>query len=101
MSYQVKVREQVWKFHSRLGPEERRAIKRGLTQLAHERGDLRALRERLEGYYRLRVGTYRIVFRYLPGRIIECVYLNSRSLVYEVFETELHRIVRGCTTEGS
>ena len=95
MSYSVKVRQQVRNFHSRLGPEERRAVKRGLTQLALERGDIRALRERLEGYYRLRVGTYRIVFHYLPGRIIECVYMNSRSLVYEVFETELHRIVQG------
>ena len=95
MSYGVKVREQVRNFHSRLGPGDRRAVKRALVQLALERGDIRALRERLEGYYRLRVGTYRIVFRYLPGRIIECVYMNSRSLVYEVFETELHRIVRG------
>ena len=95
MSYSVKVREQVRSFHSRLGPQERRALKQALTYLASERGDIRALRERLEGYYRLRVGTYRIVFRYLPGRIIECVYINSRALVYEVFESELHRIVRG------
>jgi mRNA-degrading endonuclease RelE of RelBE toxin-antitoxin system len=95
LSYTVKVREQVRMYHSRLGPSERRAIKRGLAQLASEQGDIRALRERLEGYYRLRVGTYRVVFRYLPGRVIECVYINSRSLVYEVFESELHRIVRG------
>lgn len=95
MSYSVKVREQVRSFHSRLGPQERRTVKQALTHLASERGDIRALRERLEGYYRLRVGTYRIVFRYLPGRIIECVFMNSRALVYEVFESELHRIVRG------
>ena len=68
-------------------------MKAGLTELARERGDLRALRERLEGYYRLRVGTYRIIFRYSPGRVIECVYINNRSLVYDVFEAELQRIV--------
>ena len=93
MSYRVKVREQVWKFHARLGLEDRRAVKRALVQLAGERGDIRALRDRLEGYYRLRVGSYRVVFRYLPGRIIECVYLNDRALVYDVFESELHRII--------
>jgi len=93
VSYRVKIREQVWKFHGRLGPQDRRAVKRALLQLAHERGDIRSLRDRLEGYYRLRVGTYRIVFRYLPARVIECVYINSRALVYDVFESELHRIV--------
>ena len=94
MSYQVKVREQVWQFYARLGMSQRRAVKNALTQLKNERGDIRALRERLDGYYRLRVGTYRIIFRYLPGRIIECVYINSRPLVYDVFESELHRIIR-------
>ena len=93
MSYQVKVREQVWNFHSRLGPEQRRAIKCALNELSKGRGDIRPLRERLEGYYRLRVGAYRIIFRYLPGRVIECVYINTRSLVYDVFESELHRII--------
>lgn len=95
MNYRVKIREQVRAFYARLGHEDRRAVKRGLTQLALERGDIRALRERLDGYYRLRVGTYRIIFRYQPGRIIECVYMNSRSMVYDVFESELHRIVQG------
>ncbi len=93
MSYQVKVREQVWRYYARLGPKDRRAVKRAITGLSGEHGDIRALRERLEGYYRLRVGPYRIVFRYLPGRVIECVYLNDRALVYDVFESELHRIL--------
>jgi mRNA-degrading endonuclease RelE of RelBE toxin-antitoxin system len=93
MSYRVRVREQVFKFFQRLGPVERRAIKRAILGLTVERGDIRSLRDRLEGFYRLRVGPYRIVFRYLPGRIIECVYMNDRALVYEVFESEMHRIV--------
>jgi mRNA-degrading endonuclease RelE of RelBE toxin-antitoxin system len=93
MSYRVQVREQVWKFYGRLGPQDRRAVKRAILQLAEERGDIRALRDRLGGYYRLRVGSHRIVFRYLPGRVIECVYVNDRALVYDVFESELHRII--------
>jgi mRNA-degrading endonuclease RelE of RelBE toxin-antitoxin system len=87
------VREQVWAFYARLGPEERRSVKRGLIALTREEGDIRALRERLEGYYRLRVGVHRIIFRYLPPRVIECIYMNNRSLVYDVFESELHRIL--------
>lgn len=71
MSYRVRVREQVWKFHGRLGLEDRRAVKRGIMQLTNEHGDI----------------------RYLPGRVIECVYMNNRALVYDVFESELHRIV--------
>jgi mRNA interferase RelE/StbE len=93
VSYRVKVRDQVRTFYSQLGLQDRRAVKRALMQLADERGDLRALRDRLEGYHRLRIGSYRIVFRYLTGRVIECVYMNNRGLVYDVFESELHRIV--------
>ena len=93
MSYRVKVRRQVWKYYALLGPQDRRVVKRAITQLAGERGDIRPLRDRLEGYYRLRVGPYRIVFRYLTGRIIECVYMNDRALVYDVFESEVHRII--------
>lgn len=93
MNYRIKVREQVWKFYALLGPQDRSAVKRAINQLAVERGDIRSLRDRLDGYYRLRVGTYRIIFRYLPGRIIECVYINDRALVYDVFESAIHRIL--------
>lgn len=92
MSYQVKIRQQVWQYYGRLGPQDRRTIKRALKELASERGDIRALRESLQGYYRVRIGTHRVIFRYLAGRVIECVYMNDRSLVYDVFESELHRI---------
>ncbi len=93
MNYRVKVREQVWTFYHQLSPQNRRAVKQALVQLGRENGDIRSLRDRLEGYYRLRVGCHRIIFRYLEGRVIECVYMNDRALVYDVFESELHRIV--------
>jgi mRNA-degrading endonuclease RelE of RelBE toxin-antitoxin system len=93
VTYRVQVREQVWNFHARLAPENRRAVKSAIMNLAGERGDIRSLRDRLEGFHRLRVGRYRIIFRYLEGRIIECVYMNARALVYDVFESQLHRII--------
>ena len=93
MNYCVQIRGQVWKYYERLGPQDRREVKRAILHLSSERGDIRPLRDRLEGYYRLRVGSYRIIYRYLAGRVIECVYMNDRSLVYDVFESELHRII--------
>jgi mRNA interferase RelE/StbE len=93
MSYRVKIRAPVWKFYAQLGPQDRRTVKRALLQLADEHGDIRSLRDRLDGFYRLRIGTYRVIFRYLEGRIIECVYMNDRALIYDVFESELHRII--------
>jgi mRNA-degrading endonuclease RelE of RelBE toxin-antitoxin system len=96
LSYQVELRESVKTFYEKLAPAERRAIKQALKRLGKEQGDIRSLRDRLEGYYRLRVGTYRIILRYLDGRRIECVYMNARSVVYEIFESEMRRIL----TEG-
>ncbi len=93
MSFKVQVREQVWDFAQSLGMEHRRALKRGILALATERGDIRALSDELSGFYRLRVGRYRVIFRYLPGRVIDCVFVEERKLVYEVFESELRRLL--------
>lgn len=93
MNYRIKIGEQVATFYGTLAPAERRAIKQGLRLLEQEKGDISPLREAFEGFYRLRVGTYRIIFRYAEGRIIECLYMNSRSIVYELFESELPRIL--------
>ncbi len=95
MNFKVQVREQVWDFTQTLGLENRRALKRAIVALATERGDIRALTDELSGFYRLRVGRFRVIFRYLPGRVIDCVFVEERKLVYEVFESELQRILRG------
>jgi len=93
VSYQVKIRPQVWDFASTLGLEHRRAFKRAVVGLAEEKGDIKALADQLPGYYRLKVARYRVIFRYTPGRVIECVYAEERKLVYEIFESEMRRIL--------
>jgi mRNA interferase RelE/StbE len=93
MRYAVKVRPQVREFAATLGQEHRRVLKRAVLGLANERGDIRGLTDRLHGYYRLRVGTHRVKFRYLPGRVIECDYAHERRLVYDILESEIGRIV--------
>ena len=93
MSSTVQIKEQVRAFQTTLGLQSRRELKRAILQLSAEAGDIRALCDNLARYYRLRVGPYRVIFRYLPGRIVDCVYLQERCLVYELFETEMARIL--------
>ena len=81
----VIVSGQVVAFVRRLAPEPRRLVRRALRELAGGKGDIRQLEGPLEGYYRLRVGPYRIVFSYGERQRIECVFAERRSLVYEVF----------------
>ena len=93
MNYKVQIKEQVKAFQATLGFMYRREIKQAIARLANEHGDIQALGDNLTGYYRLKVGRYRVIFRYLPGRVIDCVYLDERKLVYEMFESEMGRII--------
>jgi len=94
MKYRVQVRAQVKGFIDTLGPESRKKLRLALRGLESERGDLLALKEKLSGYHRLRIGAYRVVYRYLPGKVIECVYAEERSLIYHLFERDFLRRLR-------
>ncbi len=95
MSYTLRVEQQVKDYLATVGMEHRRATKHALERLKTEQGELKALSEDLEGFHRLRVGPYRIIFRYRPGKMIECVYMNRRAIIYEVFEREMVDKLRG------
>ena len=88
MNRRLRPAVQVIEFAKRLAPEPRRAVKRALEELRAERGDIRALEGALSGYYRLRVGRFRIVFAYAADGAIEAIFMEERSLVYELFEAE-------------
>jgi mRNA interferase RelE/StbE len=88
MSRRVVVKAPAYEFLRRLAPGPRRALKQALIELRYERGDIRALDENLSGYYRLRVGRYRVVFAYAEDGSIEALFIGERSLVYELFEAE-------------
>ena len=79
---------QVIDFTRRLAPDQRRAVKAALQELRRERGDLRALEGTLAGYYRLRVGRFRLILAYASDGAIEVIFIEERGLVYEVFEAE-------------
>ena len=95
MSYKLLIGPQVREHQATLGLHHRRAVKLAIRNLADERGDIIALRDKLAGFHRLRAGPYRLIFRYAPDRTIQCIYLNERSLVYEIFEAEMSRIMGG------
>ncbi len=92
----IELEQQVLDFVGSLAPEPRRAVREALRKLEQEKGDVRALEGNLEGFYRLRVGRYRIIFFYHSERRtrqIRCVYAAHRTLIYEVFAQQLHEIL--------
>ena len=86
---------QVVEFVRHLPPEPRRRLRSALRDLARERGDLKALEAPLEGYCRLRVGGYRVVFAYGKRPTIECIFAEQRSVVYEMLLERLRDRLRG------
>ena len=85
----LELSKQVLEFLQSLPPEPKQALRLGIKKLPEHLGDIRPLEGKLRDYYRLRVGTYRVIFRRRieKGRpIVECLYANRRSIIYEVFE---------------
>lgn len=70
-----------------LHPDTRLAIRRALADLdAGKKRDTKALRPPLQGFSRLRVGRYRVIYRRDPeSHAIIAEYLESRATIYESF----------------
>ena len=89
---------QVVAFVSRLPPEPKCRLRCALRDLAREQGDIKALEAPLEGYCRLRIGGYRVVFSYGKRGTLECIFAEQRSVVYELLFERLRdqlRVGRG------
>jgi mRNA interferase RelE/StbE len=89
LNYSVTIKEPLHSFLRRLAPEPHRAMRKALKELSGGKGDIRSLDQPLAGYYRLRVGKYRVIFRYRDEKTIDALFAEERSLVYEVFEEQL------------
>src|SRR5208337_2207490 len=84
----VELEQQVVDLIRSLPQEPRHARRRGIKSHEREKGDIRALEGELEGFYRLRVLRYRIIFFYqirTDCRTIRCIYAAPRGIIYEVF----------------
>jgi len=83
---------QIEAFIKSLAPEPRHALRQAIKQLAEEKMaslDLRALEGMLQGYMRLRVRTYRVIYvvsAEAQGPTLTLVAAGPRSTIYEAFE---------------
>ena len=89
----VELSTQVVAFIRRQPPEPRRKLRLALKALAKEKGDIKRLEAPLDDYCRLRVGGYRVVCHYAPRGRIHCVFIERRSIVYEVFAAALREVL--------
>lgn len=93
----IEISSQVASFLRELAPEPRRLIRSALRDLGEEQGDILALEYPLDGFYRLRIGRYRVIFRYVVIRgksVIRCDYAQRRELVYETFAEMVTRLMK-------
>lgn len=81
----ISASDQVAGWLRNLPPDPKRRVRAALKRLADWQGDIQALRGELEGFYRLRVGGYRIVYRVVEGEVIALDYADTRDVVYEAF----------------
>jgi mRNA-degrading endonuclease RelE of RelBE toxin-antitoxin system len=83
----VVVHPQAEAFVRALAPEPRGRLVRAMKALPA--GDTKQLEGRLSGYFRLRVGGFRIIFSdsVKEGvRLFDCLFAERRPTVYELFE---------------
>ncbi len=86
----IKLSAQVAAFVRSLAPAPRRQLRLAIRSLARGQGDLQALEGELDGYWRLRVGSYRVIL-WQSATVIECVFAERRSIIYEIFAEELRK----------
>ena len=89
MKTTVEVAPQVKAFVRSLAPNPRRALTRAIKALARDEGDRKVLEGKLAGYHRLRLTTYRIIYREqaVEGtRTLQCLFAERRGVVYQLFQ---------------
>jgi mRNA-degrading endonuclease RelE of RelBE toxin-antitoxin system len=94
----IRVSDQVESFVKALAPAPKKALRAGIKGLADGSGDIKPLEAPLEGWHRLRVQNFRVIYRefFESGvRIVDCVYANRRSVVYELFQELLRNRLLG------
>lgn len=88
MSWSIKVSSIEEKYFKKLDKKRRRKIKEKLLALSHQQNPLenlqvKALTGELKGFYRLRIGDYRIIFALLEEeKVIAVVNILPRGNAY-------------------
>ena len=95
MTTRVELDAQPFAFIRRLAPEPRRRVRQALHELERGQADVKPLQGSFVGYWRLRSGGYRVVFRYAMEegwRTAKCIFAERRSVVYDLFAEKLQRL---------
>jgi mRNA-degrading endonuclease RelE of RelBE toxin-antitoxin system len=82
MKKNVLIKQQVKDFIQTLSPDPKKALRQGLKGLENEEGNIEPLDGDLEGYYRLRVKNFRVIFSRPDPSTILCEYVHYRKVVY-------------------
>ena len=77
--------DRVAKWLRNLPPEPKQRVRTAFKGLERWQGDIKPLRGELEGFYRLRVGGYRIVCRMIGRSLVRLEYADTHDVVYEAF----------------
>jgi len=88
MKTKVRVSSQVESFLKSLAPEPRRHLRLAMKGLGNNRGNTKRLEGTLSGYSRLRVAGFRVIYEERAERgvrVIGCVFVEHRPIVYELF----------------
>jgi mRNA-degrading endonuclease RelE of RelBE toxin-antitoxin system len=86
----VQISEQVADYVRQLPPIPKKRIRSALKSLEQLEGDLKDLEEPLDRYTRLRIYQFRVILSIEPDKIV-CIFIERRSIVYEVFESNFLR----------
>jgi mRNA interferase RelE/StbE len=82
----MKIADQIYDSLRRIHPAQRRTIKAALRSLeTGASADILPLTDALEGFYRLRAGKFRIIYRHLRDGETSCEFIDVRDTVYERF----------------
>ena len=98
MRTKVELSGQVLEFVRSLAPEPRKSLRSSLRGLEGGTGDIQELEGDLAGWCRLRVSSYRVVFRYVMERgqrIARCEFAERRAVIYEIFTEQIRRQIEG------
>ena len=86
MSYQIIIEKPAEKFIMKLPKPEKERVLREISKLP-DSGDIKALKgKKSKGFFRLRVGTYRIIYTVDHGKLRVCVIdAGNRGEIYNKY----------------
>lgn len=85
MKTTVEILPEASDFIRALAPAPRRKLRLAIRGLEHGRGDIKPLRDELDGLQRLRVDDYRVIFRecFRGQRVVRVIFVMKRDFGYE------------------